>query len=409
MIWRPRRLNISIPPVAGAALLYLIGLLDLRSIISVWEVVWNATFTLIAIIFLSLLLDEIGFFRFIAIKVASLSKGRPARLLILIIFLSSLITAIFSNDGSVLVMTPIVYSILKESKADRSLYIPFLVTTGFVCDITSVPFSISNLVNIISTGYFHIPFINFARVMILPDLAAVFAAALLFYIMYRKDLYHGIDLTLLPKPESVLKDKPIFYISIAVVSGLIVSYAIAGFFLFPISLIAMPVVACLFVVIRSRVEISPRKLFSQTPWEIIFFALGMFLVVYAMSIQGLGQLLINALTEIAGLSDPLNIVATGFLFSGLASIMNNLPSVILGNLAISAMQSKQLFYVNVLANDLGTKFTPIGSLATLLWMDIIRRKSGLNLSYRSFLKAGVIITPPLLIITLLVLWGVLML
>ena len=135
----------------------------------VWDVVWNATFTLVAIILLSIVLDRIGFFSYLAVKIAKRSGGSTARLFFFIIFLSAAVTAVFSNDGSILVMTPITYEVLKNINAKRKSYFPFLVATGFICDAASTPLSISNLVNIISTGFFSIRFLDYFYVMAVPD------------------------------------------------------------------------------------------------------------------------------------------------------------------------------------------------------------------------------------------------
>lgn len=83
--------------------------------------------------------------------------------------------------------------------------------------------------------------------------------------------------------------------------------------------------------------------------------------------------------------------------------MNNLPSVILINITISSIQLKSLVYLNVLVNDIGTKMTPIGSLATLLWLNILRGK-GENIDIARFIKTGIIVTIPVLIAGISVLW-----
>jgi arsenite efflux membrane protein ArsB (TC 3.A.4.1.1; TC 2.A.45.1.1) len=82
--------------------------------------------------------------------------------------------------------------------------------------------------------------------------------------------------------------------------------------------------------------------------------------------------------------------------------MNNLPSVMIGNLSISVLGNHSyLVYANVLANDIGPKFTPIGSLATLLWMDTLRRKEGIPISAAFYMKTGFIMALPVLTLSLL--------
>ncbi|EQD80215.1 Arsenical pump membrane protein, partial [mine drainage metagenome] len=155
---------------------------------------------------------------------------------------------------------------------------------------------------------------------------------------------------------------------------------------------------------KTRTNVSGKKIVRNTPWEIIFFALGLFIVVYALSKHGLVGILETAMLSLGNLVLPLRLIGDAFLFSFLASIMNNLPSVITVNLTLIHLHQNSLVFLNVLANDVGTKFTPIGSLATLLWMNIIRKKGEKDITYRYFVKIGLVFTPPVLILSVLALW-----
>lgn len=404
VVTRPRHLSIAIPPIVGAIILILLGIIGERDLLYVTSIVWNAAITLIAIIFLSLILDEIGFFRYIAIRITLYSRGIVKRLFLLIILLTSLVTALFSNDGSIVVMTPIMYAILRETDAPRKVYIPFLVSVGFVADATSLPFSISNLVNIISVGFFSISFLEYARVMIIPDIVAISSSALFLYLLFRHSFHDDISLDKLPKPIDVVKDVRLLKAAFVVVALMVLLYAITGFFLIPISVIAVPGVALFYLYARSRTGLPGKKLVFNTPWEIIFFALGLFIVVYALSKNGLVDALASTMSYFAELYLPTRMIVYAFIFSFLASIMNNLPSVITVNLTLIHIHENSLIYLNVLANDIGTKFTPVGSLATLLWMNILRQKSEKGITYRYFVKIGFLVTPPVLVLSVIALW-----
>ena len=404
VVTRPRHISIAIPPIVGAVILIFLRIIAERDILYVISIVWNATITLIAIIFLSLILDEIGFFRYIAIRITLYSRGKVRRLFFLIVALTSLVTGLFSNDGSIVVMTPIMYAILRETGAPRKLYLPFLVSVGFVADATSLPFSISNLVNIISVGFFSIPFLEYAKIMVLPDIVAIASSAAVLYLVFHTTFPVDISLEQLPRPDDVVKDMRLLKVAFITISLMIILYAITGYFLIPISFIAVPGVALFYMYARARTSIPGKRIVHNTPWEIIFFALGLFIVVYALSKNGLVEALSSTLSYFSYLYDPVRMIIDAFIFSFLASIMNNLPSVITVNLTIIHLHQNSLVYLNVLANDIGTKFTPIGSLATLLWMNILRQKGEKSITYRYFVKIGIIVTPPVLVLSVLTLW-----
>ena len=284
---RPKNLNIAIPPIIGSVILFLTGIIKIKDVIFVWDVVWNATFTLVAIILLSIILDRIGFFSYLAVRIAKRSDGSPTRLFFYIIFLSAAVTAVFSNDGSILVMTPITYEVLKNIRAGRKSYFPFLVATGFICDAASTPLSISNLVNIISTGFFSIRFLGYFYIMAVPDLVTIMLSSLILFLLFKKSFDWRFDVNLLPDPDSFVTDRPLFMAAFFLTGALVVAYAFASSYLVPISFIAIPSVFVFSVISILRKSTDSSFLLRKTPWAIIFFSFGMFIVVYALAKTGL--------------------------------------------------------------------------------------------------------------------------
>jgi arsenical pump membrane protein len=147
------------------------------------------------------------------------------------------------------------------------------------------------------------------------------------------------------------------------------------------------------------------------PWQIVIFSLGMYLVVYGLRDAGLTALVAKALGWLAGHGIWAATIGTGFGAALLSSVMNNLPGVLVGTLAVQQVQSvpaltrELMIYANIIGCDLGPKFTPIGSLATLLWLNVLGRQ-GIVIGWGQYMRIGLIITPPVLLIVLvaLVLW-----
>lgn len=145
----------------------------------------------------------------------------------------------------------------------------------------------------------------------------------------------------------------------------------------------------------------------NAPWQIVLFSIGMYLVVYGLGQAGLthyGAMVLNWLGQQGELVATLG---TGFLAALVASVMNNLPSTLVGALAIDQAHVPEatrelMVYANVIGNDLGPKFTPIGSLATLLWLHVLAGK-GYYIGWGQYMKVGLMLTPPVLLAALLAL------
>lgn len=414
VIWQPRGLGIGWSALGGAAVALLLGVVSWADVGVVWHIVWDATFTFVALIVISLILDEAGFFTWTALHVARWGKGRGRRLFPLIVLLGAVIAALFANDGAALLLTPIVIAILIRLDFSPGATLAFIIATGFVADTTSLPLITSNLVNIVTANYFGIGFGRYAAVMVPVDLVSLAAVLGVLWIAFRRHIPRRYPVDSLEPPRSAIKDALVFRAAFPLLAVLLVAYFVTAPFGVPVSFVTAAAAIVLMTIAgrwwkRGRgAVVSVASVVRHAPWQIVLFSLGMYVVVYGLGQAGLTAFGSAALDWLAQRGDLVATVGTGFLAAAVASVMNNMPSTLVSALAIShahvsALTRELMIHASIIGNDLGPKFTPIGSLATLLWMHVLDRK-GYKIGWGRYMKIGLLITPPVLLAALVALF-----
>jgi arsenical pump membrane protein len=404
VVWQPRGLGIGWSASLGAAAALLSGTVHLADIPVVWGIVWNATAAFVAVIVISLLLDEAGFFEWAALHVARWGGGRGRRLFALIVLLGAAVSALFANDGAALILTPIVMAMLAALGFTPAATLAFVMAAGFIADTASLPLVVSNLVNIVSADFFRIGFVAYASVMVPVNVVAVLASLLVLTLYFRQGIPARYDAARLAAPADAVRDPATFR-----AGWVVLALLLAGFFALeplgvPVSAMAAFCAAVLLAVASRGRAIDTRKVLRSAPWQIVVFSLGMYLVVYGLRNAGLAGHVAALLDVFARGGIWGAAMGTGLLAAALSSVMNNMPTVLVGALSIDASSAtgavkEAMVYANVIGCDLGPKITPIGSLATLLWLHVLARK-GMAIGWGCYFKAGLVLTLPVLCATL---------
>ncbi|MYZ42527.1 arsenic transporter [Schauerella aestuarii] len=404
VIWQPRGLGIGWSASLGAVIALTLGVVHLADIAVVWGFVWNATATFVAVIIISLLLDEAGFFEWAALHVARWGGGRGRLLFAFIVLLGAAVSALFANDGAALILTPIVMAMLIALGFTPAATLAFVMAAGFIADTASLPLIVSNLVNIVSADFFEISFNSYASVMVPVNIAAVLTSLLVLTLHFRRSIPATYDMNQLKAPDEAIRDRATFRAGWVVLVLLLIGFFGLEPLGVPVSAVAaLGAVILLGVAARGSI-ISTKKVLRGAPWQIVVFSLGMYLVVYGLRNAGLTDHIASLLNVFAQSGIWGAALGTGFLTAILSSVMNNMPTVLIGALSIDASNASgivkdAMIYANVIGCDLGPKITPIGSLATLLWLHVLAKK-GTTIAWGYYFKVGIVLTLPVLFVTL---------
>ena len=402
VIWQPKGLQIGTTAVIGAIIALVLGIVSLNDVLIVSDIVWDATLAFIGIIILSMVLDEIGFFEWCAIKMAKLSNGNGHLMFVYALILGSFVSALFANDGAALILTPILLAKMRILKLNLKTIVAFLLAGGFISDSASLPFVFSNLTNIVTANYFNIGFAQYFFDMVIPFIVSVTVSIIFLWLILRKDIPKDIDISLLKEPKSVIKNMNLFYFSWIFLGVLLAGYFVGDAYNLPISIFALGGATVFLIIATLSKAVKPKNIIKTAPWQVVWFSIGLYIVVYGLKNAGLTDYLTIVLKDLSLRGDTIAVLGTGFIAAFLSAIMNNMPTIMIMDIALHDIGNQAMIYANIVGCNLGPKMTPFGSLATLLWLHVLSQK-GVKIGFWEYSKFGLIVTPPVLFIVLLTL------
>lgn len=421
LFWRPGGINEAVPATIGAILVLLSGSVSVSDLGQITETISGAAITIMATIVMATVLESFGFFRWMAEKLAAKARGSGIRLFWYVNLLCFIMTVYFNNDGSILITTPILLFLLNNMRLKKHEKVPYLLSGALVATASSAPIGVSNIVNLIALKIVHMDLYMHTAMMFVPATLGLLFLVLLLFLRFYKVLPRVVPTTVIgftnptyhplkmPASSSSEKERSRFMRNILIfVFAVRISLFVASYFGIPVAVMA--VIGSL-VLLGWRwlyFKISPVDMLKKTPWYIFIFAFSMYVIIYGLHNIGLTKWLIHFMQPMVSGSLLHASVMMGVLLSLLSNVFNNHPALMVGTLTLTNMHLDPLtlkisYLANVIGSDMGSLLLPIGTLATLMWMHIVKRGK-VKITWGQYVKITLLVVPPATLFTLVVLY-----
>ncbi|MFC3748686.1 arsenic transporter [Paenibacillus sp. GCM10012306] len=425
IFWRPGGINEAWPASIGAAIILLTGIVSGNEVVDIIDKIGGASVTIMATIVMAVILESFGFFNWAAARLAIMSKGSGYRLYWYIQLLCFLMTLLFNNDGSILITTPILILLLKNLWLKPHQMIPYLLSGALIATASSAPIGVSNIVNLIALKIVHMSLYMHTAMMFVPaTIGLLFMSCLMFFVLKKKlpkvlpaatydieERFFTYNFHPLKKRISLetKRKRTIFMLKVLLfVFVLRCLLFVASYFTIPVEWVAVFGSSILLLWRWYHLGTNPVDILKKVPWHILVFAFSMYVIIYGLHNAGLTTMLVRICTPIV----EQGLLQASFIMGGLVSILsnvfNNHPALMIGTITLTEMgldpiTLKTIYLANIIGSDMGSLLFPIGTLASLIWMHILRQKK-IKIKWRDYLQVSLIVVPLTTVVTLFLLY-----
>jgi arsenical pump membrane protein len=420
---RPKNINEAIPVTIGAIIVILCGTVTTGDLLDISSKVTGAAITIIATIVMAIVLESFGFFSWTAALMLKVSKGSGIRLYWFTLLLCFLMTLFFNNDGSILITTPILILILKNLRLKNRQKIPYLLSGALIATASSAPIGVSNIVNLIALKIIGMDLYLQTEMMFVPGVIGLLFLSMLLYLVFKNDIpkeirFHSYSIPLqkdrpfhpLQKNAENLyiQQKKLMIYMLLFVFIVRISLFVASFFGISVSLVALIGSVVLLIWRWIHLKINPKDVIKKVPWHILIFAFGMYVIIFGLHNIGLTKLLVDHLKPIVNDSLFHASITMGVITALLSNIFNNHPALMVSTLTLTEMGlgsllTKTVYLSNIIGSDIGSLILPMGTLATLIWMHILKNNK-IQITWLEYIKVTIIVIPLTVIFTLICLY-----
>jgi len=420
MIKRPFGIHLGYAAGIGAVASLVLGTVSLGQAARSFLDIWDAALAFLGIVALSVTLDAMGFFKWAALRVVKMAGGSGLRLFFYISLLTAAVSILFANDSAVLILTPIVLEVVTCLGISSKGKLAYLFSAGLMADTAAMPLITSNPINILSADFFKYSFVDHLIFMGPVAAATILSSLLLFYLFFRKQIPKAYNME---TTDSLTGGKAaisplLLKISLATLVAIDVGYVLTSLNRFPVSIVigsgAVFLITVYWFTLKHKGSVNGEKkglgeLAKNINWDIVLFMFSIFIVVQGLETAGITNLLASALVATSKLPSALGIFGPSMVVTIGASFMNNWPMTILGLLSIQHIGATGsaltgLIFSNIIGNNLGPHFFPLGSLAIVIWLETMKRK-GVTISLKEYLKVGATLSIAQVAVASVVLWA----
>jgi arsenical pump membrane protein len=420
--WRPKGLNEAIPAAIGAVIVIFCGTVTMENLLDISSKVSGAALTIISTLIMALVLESVGVFHWVAAHISERAKGSGIRLFCYTNLLCFLMTIFFNNDGSILITTPILLLIVNQFKLKKYQKLPYLISGALIATASSAPIGVSNIVNLIALKIINMDLYMHTAMMFVPSMIGLlFLFGMLLAVFYKDipKVLPSVTISVLYdrfahplKTTSVWKSNKI---NARQIKWILVFVFLVRISIFIASYLGIPEVA---VAIAGSVillgwrwyyaKTKPYDVLLKAPWHILVFATGMYVVIYGLNNICFSDYLIHQLSPYIGNDLFPSIFIMGSTVSILSNVFNNHPALMIGTMALTMINAdpiilKSAYLASIIGSDIGSLLLPIGTLATLLWMHILKKHHE-KISWSTYMKITFVVIPPTVVFTLFVLY-----
>jgi arsenical pump membrane protein len=397
VILRPLRIPEAVWAVAGACALVGLGLLPIDAAAKGIGKGVDVYLFLTGMMLLAELARQEGLFDWLAAWAASLARGSASRLFGLVYGVGIIVTVLLSNDATAVVLTPAVSAVTRAAKIEQPL--PYLYICAFIANAASFVLPISNPANLVIYGSHMPPLLEWLPRFALPSVLSIAVTYAVLRWTQRGALRQAASADM--KVPALSRAGILTAGGIAATAGVLMLASAFGFQLgLPTCVASLGTLAAVTVMLRS----SPWRLLREVSWGVIPLVAGLFVLVQALDRSGAILALSDYLKAETQRSAMLTAAGSGVVVGVVSNLINNLPAGLIAGMAVQAANVPSGVSSAVLIGiDLGPNLSVTGSLATILWLTALRR-DGVHVKARDFLKLGLVVMPPALLLALGGLW-----